>query len=438
MIKGMYVNVQDYGAKGDGITDDTAAIQAAIDDAYAKFGDPNPGSGGDLHGLYDQYIVCFPGGKYIIKDKITTHYGTVLQGVPGPVGGYNPGTNSWVSFGTWISVSDTKANGDTWTTTTLNNGHVYNGRACIDPDTTLVLQNINFYSENANANYSTWLYCGDTTDTGRILQFHCTGVRVLNFARGVYGSCFNDVFMQDTHFESVQVCFGSVYSPYSQNNWTVNIVNGVFTAMDIFIAMGKINNASMQISNCFVYGTNANTANFISQNAATSNYSQRIQFSNCKFWSGHFRSENNENVTYVTQYLFSNCVFDEGYWHSGNANSQYTKSSKFDNCVFNNFPFTYTNWEAGSSITNSMFEGTTTKITIDGGVSYIFNGNDFSAITYASEAPPIINYTGAGPGGTSSQIITSNIFRDVGDVGGTGIGSVTDLIIRSNTLVADN
>jgi len=58
-------NVKDYGAEGDGSTDDTAAIQAAIDDAEA-------GRGG---------IVFFPPGNYRINSQITIDGDSItLQG----------------------------------------------------------------------------------------------------------------------------------------------------------------------------------------------------------------------------------------------------------------------------------------------------------------------------------------------------------------------
>ena len=50
------INVKDYGAKGDGITDDTAAIQKAIDNNLGK-------------------TIFFPHGTYIVSDTIYTYRG---------------------------------------------------------------------------------------------------------------------------------------------------------------------------------------------------------------------------------------------------------------------------------------------------------------------------------------------------------------------------
>lgn len=63
MIDGAVVNVRDYGAVGDGVADDTAAIQAAID-ATANLG-----------------TVFFPKGTYKITDTIDIIYNDVWQAV---------------------------------------------------------------------------------------------------------------------------------------------------------------------------------------------------------------------------------------------------------------------------------------------------------------------------------------------------------------------
>jgi len=57
-------NVKAYGAVGDGVTDDTTAVQAAIDAAEV--------SGG---------IVFFPAGTYKITSPLTVEFGIILEGV---------------------------------------------------------------------------------------------------------------------------------------------------------------------------------------------------------------------------------------------------------------------------------------------------------------------------------------------------------------------
>jgi polygalacturonase len=53
MIEGASLNVLDFGAVGDGVTDDSVAIQAAINAI--------PAIGGEVY---------FPGGTYLVNTKI--------------------------------------------------------------------------------------------------------------------------------------------------------------------------------------------------------------------------------------------------------------------------------------------------------------------------------------------------------------------------------
>lgn len=64
MISGAPLNALDFGAVGDGITDDTAAIQAAVDAAVANRAD-------EIH---------FPVGEYVITGTITLNSGIRLIG----------------------------------------------------------------------------------------------------------------------------------------------------------------------------------------------------------------------------------------------------------------------------------------------------------------------------------------------------------------------
>jgi hypothetical protein len=63
MISGAYISVLDYGAVGNGVADDTDAIQAAVDAAVGN------------------QLVFFPAGVYKITDTINLYKGSQLQGI---------------------------------------------------------------------------------------------------------------------------------------------------------------------------------------------------------------------------------------------------------------------------------------------------------------------------------------------------------------------
>ena len=86
------LNVRDFGAKGDGKTDDTAAIQAAIDvlasDGVAR-GQERPG------------ILVFPSGTYCVSQTLnTSSQGNHLMG-----SGWGPNSdmnNAWYPVLSWV------------------------------------------------------------------------------------------------------------------------------------------------------------------------------------------------------------------------------------------------------------------------------------------------------------------------------------------------
>jgi glucan 1,3-beta-glucosidase len=72
----VYRNVKEYGAKGDGRTDDTEAIIAAINDQ-------DRGPGGNGKGTTGApAVIYFPSGTYVISNSIPMYVDTILMGNP--------------------------------------------------------------------------------------------------------------------------------------------------------------------------------------------------------------------------------------------------------------------------------------------------------------------------------------------------------------------
>lgn len=106
MIEGAAVNVKDFGAVGDGVTDDTAAIQAAIDSVS---------NGGK---------VFFPEGGYLFSALSITNNGTVLEGVghmsrPDMI-------DETPTYGTFLKSSISTGDAITFGTGNIQNCGIYN------------------------------------------------------------------------------------------------------------------------------------------------------------------------------------------------------------------------------------------------------------------------------------------------------------------------
>jgi glucan 1,3-beta-glucosidase len=94
----VFRNVKDFGARGDGVTDDTAAIQAAI----ASQGRCGRGC---VSSTVTPAIVYFPAGTYMVSNSIVDYYYTMLIGdannlpVIKATAGFNGGNGGWMIDG---------------------------------------------------------------------------------------------------------------------------------------------------------------------------------------------------------------------------------------------------------------------------------------------------------------------------------------------------
>ena len=79
--RGSAINVRDYGARGDGETDDTESIRAAVKAAACKY------SNSSIIGAYIQSgpALIFPSGRYLISDEIVVDVCLEIEGDGRPI-----------------------------------------------------------------------------------------------------------------------------------------------------------------------------------------------------------------------------------------------------------------------------------------------------------------------------------------------------------------
>jgi len=279
------VSVKDFGAVGDGVTDDTVAIQAALDAIASK-------SANSIGGT-----VFLPSGRYLVTAPLGMWVGTTIEGETSGLVGVAPNSNT----GTTFVLSPYQSNGTTpWTTSTLNPGTTVSGRVLFylkGSGGVISLRNFGAIPNNALSANGIFLYAGNQTGiyVGQgITQGYFDTIRPTAFS-----VCFNTSKMNDCNFVNCGMEFcQTVFNVINDSNGSIGqfsdnrFVNTTFFGYLNAFTMGEGQSANCSFSACsFLGSVGINTNAFI--NAGT-------------------------NATLIEFWTFSSCVFNNSSAPGGN------------------------------------------------------------------------------------------------------------------------
>jgi Pectate lyase superfamily protein len=255
-------NVRDYGAIGDGVADDTNAIQTCIDISQLNFNGPTVTNG---------ICVFFPTGKYLCGTiNLTGEGGLQLRGVKS---GYAYTQNSLPSECTVIKLKNN-------TSLVQLNITISGGPITIDDITFLAGDN----TITGDQPLITTSFMKAGVDSGQLSQGRIRGCRFFNYGRVFDCKRFYDVTIDNCGFEFCANVFNVVSSGFFSNNYISNCV--IFECKK-FIELK--NNSSFELN----------------------------VITNCNFFNGDFTlssgvigTETSTTIGKFNTNLFSNCIFD--------------------------------------------------------------------------------------------------------------------------------
>lgn len=188
------INVKDFGAKGDGETDDTSAIKSAIDHAKQWPGD---------------CAIVIPGGRYIISSTINIEPYMHVRGVGVPVIQYTGATGEAIT----ISWSDSNRN--------IGKDSYFHNQPWQVSD---VLNGIALYGQGSG----TGIRIGNTTPVSvdgtnwyNVARSCFNNIDVANFATGIQVTPYNNFLNRFDHIHiehnDINIAFGGESMPGATN-----------------------------------------------------------------------------------------------------------------------------------------------------------------------------------------------------------------------------
>lgn len=289
MINGACVNVLDFGAVGDSTTDDTAAIQAAID--YA----------GQYATKYYGVNVYFPGGQYLVTDTLTINkdYVGLL--------GEGKGRSLFVR---------NAAYGDTLV---FDNGEIINNNS---------VRGLSFFHDISFGHGMT----GAHINAIATLEFTVDDCGFMNGAYGIILAGGVYVMINNCHLQG-QYVSGSATQNSTVGVYLVSTNNtgAVPRPTIVNITNSQINAAISENNKAYRYGMVVNAC-------------EEIHVTNCTFNAGPeanvFIQQLADNAT-ILELTFESCFFDtsqdNNVWISGadGDGSNVISRVRFNNCGFN-------------------------------------------------------------------------------------------------------
>jgi hypothetical protein len=427
MISNGYINVKDYGAVGDGATDDTAAIQAAV--AAGLAAQQNAAGFGENNGT----TVFFPKGKYRISDAIGIYFGLNLLGEQS--GLVNAGNA--LSTGTVLLLSNTKPNGSPWTSTTVVGGNVINKRVMFSMVDGGPIQMRNFaaITENNNDIDSVFLLSGDGFPAPYngvgVTQALFSGLRVFSFENVFRGSRFVDVTIENCGIEYNRIVFQPTATGFLGFGGINSVTTQYFANFGVVsVGVGTSFNDSTFSSCIFHLPPSSNLSMFSGGGGDISS----LRFASCDF-NPDAGSTGSYFANLGTDLLLQGCSFASCRFKTNPAVTfnysatagRYFRRNVFTGCVFENSNINLNIEDEFNVINSNVFIGTST-ITTDASQDLIINGNNFGT---ASVNPPIV--LNSVPSGLS---ISGNLFASAV----TSIpvnGTATRVKMQNNVYIAD-